>query len=348
LSFIEEKVKDIAPLDSRAMAQAEAKWDMVAKPIKSLGKLENMVTQIAGIQQTAEVKCDKKGVLVLAADNGVLAQGVAATPQDVTAIMTGFIAQKRSSVCRMAQSANAETFAVDMGMATRIDAEDLLDCRIADGTADFTLGSAMTREQAEEGIKIGIELVKKRKEEGFQILATGEMGIGNTTTSSAVAAVLLGKSVEEVTGRGAGLSDEGLLKKIAAINKSITVNNPNPDDPIDVLAKLGGFDIAGMVGIFIGGAKYRMPIVVDGLISAVSALVATRICPGVRDFMLASHVTAEPAGIMVLEELGLSALIHAEMRLGEGTGAVALFPILDMALAVYDTACTYADIGMGV
>ena len=340
-------LKDIAPMDENAMAQAEAKWDMVAKPIKSLGKLENMITQIAGIQQTAEVKADKKGVLVLAADNGVLAQGVAATPQDVTAIMTGFIAQHRSSVCRMAQSANATTFAIDMGMAKRIDAENLLDCRIADGTADFTLGSAMTREQAEKGILTGIELVKTRKEEGFHLLATGEMGIGNTTTSSAIAAVLLGKSVEEVTGRGAGLSDEGLAKKISAINKGIAVNTPNPADPIDVLAKLGGFDIAGMVGIFIGGAIYRVPIIVDGLISAVSALIATRICPATRDFMLASHVTAEPAGIMVLEALGLSALIHAEMRLGEGTGAVALFPILDMALAVYDTACTYADIGMG-
>ena len=337
----------IDPLCDESIRASKAKWDNVAKPLGSLGRLEELVTQIAGIYGTPDVSVDKKGVLVMCGDNGVLAQGVAMTPGEVTAIMAEFIASGRSSVCRMAETAGARVVAVDMGMFRRVNAEKLIDRRVSDGTNDFTLGAAMTREQALQAINTGIELVKSCAEQGYKILATGEMGIGNTTTSSAIAAVMLGLEPKSVTGRGVGLSDEGLACKIAAIEKAILVNSPDKNDAVDVLQKLGGFDIAGLAGIFIGGALSRIPIVVDGFISSVSALLAVKLCPRVIDFIFPSHLSAEPAGVMVLNALNLKPFITAGMRLGEGTGAVCMFPLLEMALSVYHSACTYADIGIG-
>ena len=193
---------------------------------------------------------------------------------------------------------------------------------------------AMSREQAERAILVGIEMVKEKCEAGYQVVATGEAGIGNTTSSSAVASVLLGIPVEQVTGRGSGLTDEGLARKQAAICRAIEVNRPDPADPLDVLAKVGGFDIAAMTGVFLGGALYHIPVVMDGLISSVAALCAARICPYVRDYLISSHVTAEPAGKYIMMELGLEAMIHGDFRLGEGTGAVALFPLWELAAAV--------------
>lgn len=336
----------VPAFDEDATARAEARWNNIAKPVGSLGRLERAVVTLAGAQGTDKPTIDKRAVLVLCADNGVTAQGVASTPPEITAVMAEFIANKRSSVCIMAKCAGAESIAVDMGMFRRVNAAGLLDRRVAPGTADMTLGPAMTREQAMAAIDTGIELVKTCKDEGYNILATGEMGIGNTTTSSAVSAVLLGKSAAEMTGVGAGLDEAGLRRKVAAIETAIAVNKPASADVLDVVAKLGGFDIAGMVGIYLGGALYRMPVVVDGFISATAALVATRIWPEARRSMLFSHVSAEPASRAVLAALDAEPLIQAEMRLGEGTGAVALLPLLDMALAVYNDLMTFADIGM--
>jgi len=334
----------VKPLCDESMHAAGAKWDGVAKPLGSLGRFEEAVTRIAGIYGTPDVRIDKKGVLVLCGDNGVLAQGVAMTPGEVTAIMAEFIADGRSSVCRMAKTAGADVIAVDMGMFRRVNAKNLIDRRVADGTNDFTNGPAMTVEQASQAINTGIELTKNCAVQGYKILATGEMGIGNTTTSSAIAAVLLGSDPGDVTGRGVGLSDEGLERKIAAVKKAILVNSPDKNNAFDVLQKLGGFDIAGLTGIFIGAAVCRIPIVIDGFISSVSALLAVKLCPRVKDFIFPSHLSAEPAGRMVLNALGFEPFITADMRLGEGTGAVCMFPLLDMALSVYHTACTYADI----
>ena len=204
----------------------------------------------------------------------------------------------------------------------------------------------MTRGHAIRGIEAGIAMAEELKEKGYQVLATGEMGIGNTTTSSAVAAVLLGKPVEDMTGRGAGLTSEGLVRKINAIKKAIALNNPDRSDAIDVLAKVGGLDIAGMVGVFIGGAALGMPVVMDGFISCVSALIAVKICPQVSDHILASHVSKEPAAQLLLKELGKEAIIHAGMCLGEGTGAVALFPMMDLSCAVYNSMSTFGDINV--
>jgi nicotinate-nucleotide--dimethylbenzimidazole phosphoribosyltransferase len=335
----------IRPLSETAMRAAKTRWDTIAKPVGSLGQLEELTIRIAGIQG-GEPNLDKRAVLVLCADNGVCQQGVASTPAEITAVMAGFIAQKRSSVCVMARCANADVIPVDMGMFRTVAEKNLLDRRVASGTADMTSGPAMTRKQAEQAIEAGIELVRSCKEQGYRILATGEMGIGNTTTSSAIASVLLSRDPFEMTGRGAGLDDEGLERKISAIRRAIEVNQPDPEDALDVLAKLGGFDIAGLCGVFLGGALYGVPVLIDGFISATAALVAARLCPNANAYMLPSHASAEPAAKYVLDELRVLPILQANMRLGEGTGAVAVLPLLDMALAVYRELMTFADIGM--
>ena len=204
----------------------------------------------------------------------------------------------------------------------------------------------MAKDTAIEAIECGIRIVKDLKDKGYGIIATGEMGIGNTTTSSAIAAVLLSRDVEEVTGRGAGLSSIGLDKKINAIKKAIEINKPKKEDPIDVLSKVGGLDIAGLVGVFIGGAALNIPLVIDGFISAVAALVAVKICPKVKGYIIPSHLSKEPAAIAIMEELNLKPFIDCNMCLGEGTGAVAIIPLLDMALSVYGNMSTFEEINV--
>ena len=336
--------EQIAPPNAAAAHAAQAHWDGIAKPLNGLGHLEEMVVKIAALTGNPTVQAEKRAVLVLCADNGVVAEGVTQTDASVTAIMAGQIREHRSSVCRMADVAKADVFAVDFGMLTYVDGVD--GCHIADGTGNIAAEPAMTRAQACRAIAYGMELVKKCKAQGYQLLATGEMGIGNTTTSAAVASVLLGMPVEVVTGRGAGLSDEGLARKCRVIHRAIEVNSPNAEDAPDVLAKVGGFDIAGMAGIFLGGALYRVPVLIDGLISSVSALIAARLCPNCRCAMLASHTSAEPAAQAILKELDLTAVLHAGMKLGEGTGAVCMMPLLDMALAVYHSSAAFTDTGI--
>lgn len=344
LNFRELNEK-IPPLDESTARRAQERWDSVAKPLGSLGQLEQLVVKIAALTGEPDVELSKRAVVVCCADNGVAAEGVVQTDQSVTAAMAAQIRDKRSCVCVMAAAAGAETRAVDMGMLSRVTGVD--GPHIADGTGNIAAGPAMTREQACQAIEYGVSLVKEYREKGYRLLATGEMGIGNTTTSSALAAVLLGLPVDTVTGRGAGLSDEGLERKRAAIRQAIAVNRPAPDDPLDALAKLGGFDIAGMAGLFLGGALYRVPILVDGLISAPAALIAARLCPNSTRAMIASHVSAEPAAVKILQELGLGAVLRADLRLGEGTGAVCMMPLLDLALAAYHGAAAFSDVGIG-
>lgn len=339
---LQELIEAVRPADRGAYAACEARFNAVAKPVGSLGKLEELLKRVAAASGDPRIDVGKKCVLVFCGDNGVLAQGVAQSGSDVTAAIARSLAAGTTSVSVMARTAGAEVFPIDMGMAEA--APGLLDRRLGPGTGDISRGPAMSRETAERGILIGAELVRARAEEGCRVIATGEAGIGNTTTSSAMVSVLLDRPAEEVTGRGSGLTDEGLRRKIEAIRRAVAVNRPDPEDPLDVLAKLGGFDIAGMTGAFLGGARYRVPVVMDGFISAVAALCAVRLCPAARDYILPSHITAEPAGRLLMEELGFAPLLHGDMRLGEGTGAVALFPLLDLAAAVYHHAATFADI----
>ena len=344
-TWLEKLASRIEPPDEAAMAAARAKWNAVAKPIGSLGELEFAVEKIAGLTGSSDVEIDKRAVVVMCADNGVVAQGVSQVGPEITTLIAGSVARGTSSVCKMAQTVGAKAFAVDVGMACASDVPGVIDRCVARGTGDITMGPAMTREQALEAIKAGVELVWRFKAAGAQIIAAGEMGIGNTTTSSCMASVFLGLPVEQVTGRGAGLSDAGLERKLAAIARAIEVNEPNADDALDVLAKVGGFDIAGLVGLHLGAALHRVPIIIDGFISALAAYTAWRLCPACTCAMLASHVSAEPAAVMLLEALGLDPVIHAGMRLGEGTGAVCLLPLLDAALALYN-GTTFDETGM--
>ncbi len=339
---LDNSIRQIRPADRQAYEACIARFNLVAKPVGSLGRLEDLLARIAAVYGDPGIDIGKKRVLVFCGDNGVLAQGVAQSTSDVTTAIGRSLAAGTASVCVMARACGADVLPVDMGMKQT--AIGLLDRRLGAGTADISCGPAMSEETAERGVCVGIEMVKRCKEDGCRIIATGEAGIGNTTTSSAIAAVLLGRPVDEVTGRGSGLTDEGLLRKRRAIQTAIAVNRPDAGDPLGVLAKLGGFDIAGMTGAFLGGAQYHVPVVMDGFISAVAALLAVRLCPAVRDYILPSHISAEPAGLLMMEELGLEPMIHGDLRLGEGTGAVALFPLLDLAAAVYHDAATFTDI----
>ena len=326
-----ELLKTIKPLDEKAEELSHKHWDSIAKPLDSLGKLETAVRHIAALTGNINVDISKRCVLIFCADNGVVAQGVTQCDSSVTATVSENFTKGNTSVCAMARAAHADIVPVDIGIEREMNVPGLIDRKIRLGTADMTKGPAMTREEAENAILTGIDMVRRLKEQGYGIIATGEMGIGNTTTSSAVVSVLMNKPVEDVTGRGAGLDKAGLNRKVNAIE----MNRPDPSDPIDVLCKVGGLDIAGIAGAFLGGAIYRAPVVVDGFISGAAALIAARLCPAAKCAMFASHVSAEPAGRMLLDELGLSPMITADMCLGEGTGAVCLFPLLDMGLAVY-------------
>lgn len=335
----------ITPPDEAARAAAHAHWAGLAKPLGGLGALETLLEDAAALTGSAALDVSRRAVLVLCSDNGVVAQGVSQTDQSVTRAVAENLVARRTSVCQMARTAHCDVVPVDMGMAGD-PVPGVADCRIAAGTADFTQGPAMTRAQAVEAVGRGIRLVQEQKAAGVQLLATGEMGIGNTTTSSAVAAVLLGQPVERMTGRGAGLSDEGLARKVDAICRGILRNEPDPTDPLDVLAKLGGFDLAGLCGVFLGGALEGVPVVMDGFISGVAALCAVRLCPAAAKAVFASHCSSEPAARLVLDALGKAPLLTAGLHLGEGTGAVASLPLWDMALAVYGHCYSFAEGGI--
>lgn len=333
-------------LDTTAQTQARNRWNSIAKPLHSLGAFEDMVVQIAGIQETSDVRMDRRCVLVFCGDHGVVAEGVSQTGSDVTALVAQSIADGSANINLMAQTVDADVFPVDMGMCADIKGTMAIARKQTCGTGNIAIGPAMSREQARSAIQSGLELVGKMKAAGYQIVVTGEMGIGNTTSSSAVACALLNAPVEKMTGRGAGLTDTGLKRKMYAIQRALEVNHPDADDPLDVLSKVGGYEIAGMAGAFLGGMIHRVPVVIDGVISAVSALLAIRMCPAVRDFMLASHMSREPAGRLIMEALGMRPVVYADMALGEGTGAVMLLPLLDMVLSVYRGTHTFTGLGM--
>lgn len=343
---LEQTITQIPGHQAKAMEQAKKRWDTIAKPLDSLGLLEEAVVRIAGLTGDSGYRIDKRCVAVLCADNGVVAQGVTQTGSEITALVAENLTRGESCVCRMARMAHCDVVPVDIGICTDVDAPGLWQCKVAYGTEDIALRPAMTRQQAVQALETGIGLVARLKEQGYQLIATGEMGIGNTTTSSAVAAVLLGQPVEVVTGRGAGLSTGGLHKKIQVIRQAIERHRPDPEDPVDVLCKVGGYDIAGLAGLCLGGALYQVPILLDGMISAVAALCALRLCPASQCAMVASHVSAEPAGAMLLQALGLKPMITAGMRMGEGTGAMAALPLLDMAYDIYHAMSTFDDIHM--
>ena len=343
---LEKLIRSIRPPDGAARLLAQRRWDSLAKPLGSLGSLEAMIVKLAALRGDADVSIEKRALLVFCADNGVVRQGVSQCGSEVTAKVACALAENRSTVSPMARLANCRVIPVDMGIQDFPGCPGVLNCRVKNGTDDISRGPAMTRRECLQAILAGAALAKKLAGEGTELLLIGEMGIGNTTTAAAVTACLLGLDAEIVAGRGAGLSDEGLARKRAAIRSALHINDPDPGDPIDVLCKVGGLDLAAMCGAYLGVASCRVGAVVDGCISAAAALCALRLCPDAGGAMLASHVSAEPMGKLLLEALGFEAPIRARMHLGEGGGAVALLGLLDLALSVYRSGQTFDRLGI--
>ena len=334
-------VPDREIMDAARRRQAE-----LAKPPGSLGKLEDYSIRLAGITGQVRPHIEKCRVLVLAADNGVTAEGISSAPTSVTLSQVINMTRHKTGMSALAYYFGNEVVVADMGIDTDRPIPGVLDRKVRRSTGNIAREPAMTRQQALHALETGMELAAQAAADGVQALGIGEMGIGNTTTSSAVASVLLGRPVTEMTGRGAGLSDAGLHRKIDAIERGIARNHPDAADPLGVLAALGGFDIAGLCGVFLGGALERLPIVMDGFISGVAALCAVRLCPAAKKAVFASHVSSEPAAHIVLDALCKKPLITAELHLGEGTGAVASLPLWDMALAVYNGCYSFAEGGI--
>ena len=341
-----ERIKSITPLVPDAMESARQQWDSIAKPLGSLGRLEDAVVRIAALTGSPRISLSGRSLMVFCADNGVIARGVSQSGSEVTSAVARALADGHSSVSPMARLADCKVVPIDMGIRDFSGYPGVIDCRIRNGTGDISAGPAMTRAECVHAIEAGIRLVQQQKENGIRLLAVGEMGIGNTATAAAVTAALLRHPPENLVGRGAGLTNEGLQKKKQAVKDAILINRPDPDDPVDVLAKVGGLDLAGMCGAFLGAALCHIPVLIDGMVSAAAALCAQRLCPTASAAMLASHVSAEPSGQILLDALELKPLITAEMRLGEGTGAVAAIPLLDMALSVYSSGQSFEKLGI--
>lgn len=338
--------KQIQPLDADAMRAAKEHWDAIAKPLHSLGRLEDMVVQLAGITGSAAIAPRKKAVLIFCADNGIVEEGVTQTSQAVTAAVTRNFTKGIASVNALSRVCGADVFPVDIGVAEPLNCPGVIDCKIAPGTKNFAKEPAMTREQAERAISAGIALVQEKAAAGYNLIITGEMGIGNTTTSSAVFSALHHLPPEEVTGRGAGLSHAGVQHKIRVIRQALELHQPDADDVLDILSKVGGFDICGMTGAFLGGALCRIPVLIDGFISAVAANCAVKLCPRCRDYMFASHCSKEPAGRLALDMLEMQAYLDCDMCLGEGTGGVIGAKLFDFALAAYGEIAGFDAVGI--
>lgn len=343
MELLKKTLAGIEPAYGDSMKEASERLDKLAKPIGSLGKLENLAVRIAGITGRQCNSFDKKVTVIMASDNGVLEEGVSSAPRAVTTVQTLNFLKGVTGVCVLSKHAGADIKVVDIGVADDLKASGLIDRKIRKGTSNIAKGPAMTREEAIRGIETGIEIVSQLVSEGYSLIGTGEMGIGNTTTSSAVAMTFLGCSADEAVGKGAGLTEEGFLHKKSVIEKALAVNKPDPKDPIDVVSKVGGFDIAGMTGCFLGAAYHRVPVVIDGFISAVAALTAYRLNPMVRDYMITSHCSKEPGYILAVKELCLEPMLNLDMRLGEGSGCPLAFNVIEAAEAVITNMATLEE-----
>lgn len=336
----------IPPLDQDAMTQARARQEQLTKPPGSMGRLEEIAIQMAGITHQALPTIQRKAVIIMAADHGVTAEGVSAYPSAVTPQMVLNFLHGGAAINALARHAGAEVVVVDIGVAEPMQHAQLLSRKVTAGTANMALGPAMTQEQAHAAITVGMDVATSLIQQGVDLLATGEMGIGNTTASSAITSVLAHVPVQLVTGRGTGIDDAQLAHKVATIERAIALNKPNVADPLDVLAKVGGLEIAGLVGVILASAQASVPIVIDGFISGAAALVATQLVPAVRDYLFAGHVSVERGHHVILEQLKLSPLLDLNLRLGEGTGAVLAMTIIDAALQLHRDMATFAEAGV--
>lgn len=343
---LQQTIAAIKDLSRERMEEVRQYQNTLTKPTGSLGKLEEISIQVAGITGKKAPDLSKKVVVVMAGDHGVVDEGISAFPQVVTQQMVLNFLSGGAAINVLARHVGADVRVVDLGIKGDMNVPGILKRKVKHGTDNFTKGPAMSREEAIQALEAGIGVAEELIAEGYQILATGEMGIGNTTASSALISLLGGCTVEEAVGPGTGIDKSGILRKSDAICRGIAINQPNVQDALDVLSKMGGLEIAGLAGLMLGCAANRVPVVVDGFISTAAAVVAKRMAPKSTMYMIASHCSAEPAHRFSLQCLGLTPLLDLHMRLGEGTGAVLTFPLIEAAVRIVREMATFASAGI--
>lgn len=345
-SKLQRTINNIGPLDAEAMRAARERQNQLTKPQGSLGVLEELSIQLAGIQAKPLPAIGRKVIIVMAGDHGVVAEGVSAFPQEVTPQMVANFVGGGAGINVLARHTGAEVRVADLGVAVPVEIEGVVQSKVKAGTDNMAAGPAMSREEAVRCLEAGIEIAETEIAAGADLLGTGDMGIGNTTPSSAILTVISGAALETSVGRGTGIGADALAGKREVIKRAIEVNDPDPSDGIDVLAKVGGLEIGGLAGLILGAAARRVPVIIDGFISSAAALIAASIAPASRDYMIASHVSVEPGHKLMLEELGLKPMLFMNMRLGEGTGAALASSLVEASCKVLSEMATFADAGV--
>ncbi|OGW31908.1 MAG: nicotinate-nucleotide--dimethylbenzimidazole phosphoribosyltransferase [Nitrospirae bacterium GWC2_42_7] len=344
---MKETLQKISSVNSDFFEKAQKRLDNLTKPQGSLGRLEEFAGRLVAITETDMPELDKKVVFTFAGDHGVADEGVSAFPKEVTPQMVFNFLNGGAGINVLARHAGAEVVVIDIGVDYDFrDVSGLVSKKVIMGTRNMRKGPAMTREEAEKCINVGIELATEYAKKGYKIFGTGEMGIANTTPSAAIVSVLTGKSVSEVTGKGTGIGDAALKNKVKVIEDAIALNNPVPGDPVDVLAKIGGAEIGGIAGLIIGAAANRIPVVIDGFISTAGALIAYCIEPKTKDYMFAAHKSVEVGHTAMLEKIGLRPILDLDLRLGEGTGAALAMLMIEAGLKIYKEMATFGDAGV--
>jgi len=347
VEILHKTIGAIKPLDRHFFTTAQKRLDILTKPKGSLGSLEEIAARMVAITQHERPSVKVKAIITMAGDHGVAAEGVSAFPQEVTRQMVYNFVGGGAAINVLARHVGAQVSVVDMGVIGDFESNlPVIRLKVAHGTANLAKGPAMTREQAVHALENGIQLVHDLKKKGLDIVGTGDMGIANTTPSSAIAAAFLGCPAREVTGRGTGIDDEGLRRKSAVIDAGIALNKPDPKDPVDVLAKVGGFEIGGIAGVILGAASMRIPVVIDGLISTAGAFIAYHLCPAVAEYMFAAHASVEVGQGKMLAQMGLHPILNLNMRLGEGTGAALAIGIIESAVKILNEMATFESAGV--
>ncbi len=336
-------INAVKPADAEVMTAAKERQAQLAKPPGSLGMLEELSIRVAGMTGKIHNKAEKCRIVVLCADNGVCDEGVSCTPQSVTLSQTINLTRGLTGASSLAKHFGDEVVVVDVGVMSDYNCPAVINRKIAYGTKNLYLEPAMTMEECEKAICVGLEMADNCAKDGVDAIGVGEMGIGNTTTSSAILSAFTGQPAKVTAGKGGGLLDEAFIHKMEVIDGAIEKLTPDVNDPIDVMTKVGGLDIAAMCGVFLGAAEHRIPVVIDGFISVVAALCAARLCPNVKDYLIASHASFEPGYMLALNELGLEAPLLMKMRLGEGSGCPIMFRVLDAAYAVMNEMATFEE-----
>ncbi len=349
---LEEIIKGIQPVEQKWIQRARQRTAQLVMPTRALGRLHEISERLCGIRQTLEPTINQKAILVMAGDHGVVEEGVSAYPQEVTPAMVRTFLAGGAGINAISRQVGADVWVVDMGIVSDLDttglkgAERLLVEKVGNGTANFARGAAMSRQDAEKALLIGFDQASKLIKQGADILGTGDMGIGNTTPSAAVGTVLTGASLAEMVGRGTGVDDAGLARKREIVRRGIEINNPDREDGLDVLAKVGGFEIGGIAGSILAGAFHRRAVIIDGFISTAGALIADALCPPVKDYLFAGHLSEEPGHRTMLKYLGLDPILVLGMRLGEGTGAALAMGVIESAVRMFKEVLTFEEAGV--